>query len=175
MTHSRLEQTNQIIRRASPAKGFSLLEMLTAFFILTFGVLALVPLVPLTTRQNDISRYQTTATIVGERLLEQMGQQAFTPPGGFFDRAGNWIQVSCAAPAQESCGNPLTEAGRIDFSLAPLAGFSLSYQDPRGVSYNVRWNVQRTPSNTKQFVVGVRARSGALLVPPVQLRTLFAP
>ncbi len=160
---------------ASQAEGFSLLEMLAALLVFTVGLLAVLPLLSLATRQNELSQYQTAAAILAQRQLEQISHRAFTAGGSFFDRDGNWIQVSCPDPAQESCGNPLNSVGLIDFSLTAPPGFSLTYQDPRGASYDVRWNIRVTPSNTKQIVIGVRARTAVFNVPAVHLRTLIAP
>ena len=93
---------------------------------------------------------------------------------GFFDPEENWVQVSCVDPSQPSCGNPLNATGLINFSASGPAGFSLSYTDPEGVAYDVRWNIQQTPNSTRKIVVGVRAEPGALPAPPVHLRTLVA-
>lgn len=174
MPHALLGQ-KRAAHGASESSGFSLLEMLTAVFVLIVGILALLPLVSVATRQNELTRYQTSATLLAQRQLEQICHYAFAPGGGFFDGDGNWIQVSCPDPTQESCGNPLNAVGLIDFSLDPLVGFSLAYQDPGGSAYDIRWNIQVTPSNAKQFVVGVRARRNVIIVPPVHLRTLIAP
>ncbi len=162
-------------RGTSLVEGFSLLEMLLALFVFTVGLLSVLPLMTLATRQNELSQHQTAAAILAQRHLEQISYHAFTAAGSFFDGDGNWIQVSCPDPAQESCGNPLNTVGLIDFSRTAPPGFSLTYQDPRGASYDVRWNIRVTPSNTKQIAIGVRTRTAIFNVPPVHLRTLVAP
>lgn len=170
-------QVSQLAPGGSPtsrAAGFSLVETLMAVMVFTVGILAIVPLVLLGTRQGELSRYQTAATMVAERQLERILQHEPAAGLGFFDPEENWVQVSCVDPSQPSCGNPLNATGLINFSASGPAGFSLSYTDPEGVAYDVRWNIQQTPNSTRKIVVGVRAEPGALPAPPVHLRTLVA-
>ncbi|MFQ5776552.1 MAG: hypothetical protein ACE5IP_00930 [Terriglobia bacterium] len=174
MSHT---QPKQLAAGDSPtrrAAGFTLVETLLAVMVFTVGILAIVPLVLLGARQGELSRYQTAATTVAERQLERILQNEPAAGLGFFDPEGNWVQVSCADPAQPSCGNPLNASGLINFSASGPAGFSLSYADPEGVAYDVRWNIQQTPNSTRKIVVGVRAQPGILPAPPVHLRTLIA-
>lgn len=165
----------QGVPQADRAAGFTLLEMLMAVTLLTVGFLAFFPLLSLTVRQSELSHYQTTATTLAQRHLEQMTPHAFDSGGGFFDPEGNWIQVSCPVPGTESCGNPLNATGGIDFSVPPLVGFALVSQDAAGMAYDLRWNIRIGPGGIKQFVVGVRAQPSAFRVPLVHLRTLVAP
>lgn len=157
------------------SRGFSVVEMLLSVTVLTFGMLANMPLIVLAQKQNEINRYRMFATNVAQRELAQFVTHAIPSGGSFQDKDGNWIQASCL-PGINSCGNSLTGSGDIDFSLAATPGFSLSPPpDLLGVNYDVRWNIHAAPSNKTMIVVGVRAKKGIVLVPPVDLKAFVAP
>ncbi len=161
------------IRLRSSSRGFSLAEMLLALTLLTFGLLANVPLIMLAQNQNALKRYQLLAASMAEREMDQTSTHAFPPGGSFQDHDGNWIQMSCGRRVN-ACGSSLNAAGAIDFTVPGVTGFSFTETDPQGVVYDVRWNIH-TMSGTKVLVVlGVHAQKGILLVPPVTLKTYAA-
>ncbi|MFQ5741006.1 MAG: hypothetical protein ACE5JX_18545 [Acidobacteriota bacterium] len=161
--------------RRTGVAGFTLLETLLSVLILTIGILATGPLVLLSTQQSELSRYRTNATMLAQRQLERIAQNKLAAAGGFSDPDGNWIQVDCLNAAQETCGSPLNDFGLIDFSQDALVSFSLPSTDPDGITYDIRWNIQRSPNGTRRIIVGVRGRAGIFLIPAVHLRTLVAP
>lgn len=158
-------------------RGVTLVEMLIALSIFTVGVLALLPLVSLTTRQVEFSRYQTTATSLAEKQLEQITYYVTEGEVSFTDVDGNLVIIDCGNAAT-SCGNSLNAVGSIDFSATAPAGFSATFQDGAGVTYDIRWNVLEVspadPFTKKQIVVGVQAQVAILRVPPVGLRALMS-
>lgn len=54
--------------------GFSLIEMMIALAILTFGLLAISPLMYTAVRSISLARSQTTAGIVAQDMLEILGE-----------------------------------------------------------------------------------------------------
>jgi hypothetical protein len=156
------------------SRGFSVVEVLLSVTVLTFGLLANMPLIALAQKQNEVNRYRMFATNVAQRELVQFVTHAIPSGGSFQDKDGNWIQASCL-PGINSCGNSLTGSGDIDFSLAATPGFSLSQQDLLGVNYDIRWNIHAAPSNKTMIVVGVGAKKGIVIVPPVDLKAFVAP
>lgn len=172
---------NQLVKQVRAerpgSRGFSVVEMLLSVSVLTFGLLANMPLIVLAQKQNEVNRYRMFATNVAQRELAQFVTHAIPSGGSFTDKDGNLIQASCP-PGINSCGNSLTGSGDIDFSLAATSGFSLSPpKDLLGVSYDVRWNIHPAPTNKTMIVivVGVQAKKGILVVPPVDLKAFVAP
>ncbi len=159
--------------RRAGNRGFSLVEMLLAVSIMTFGLLANIPLILLAQKQGDYNRFRMLATSMAERELDQITQHAFDVGGTFLDKDGTWIQMTCSGGAS-ACGNPLTASGGIDFSVAATSEYSFTRTDSQNVTYDVRWKLHIMSSNKKLVVIGVRAKNGIITAPPVNLKTFVA-
>jgi hypothetical protein len=68
----------------------------------------------------------------------------------------------------------------IDFSAAPVTGYSLLHQDPNdpfGAWFDLRWAVITTTNNglvsAKRFILGVRKKGGNGFYKPVTLDTIL--
>ena len=57
-------------------EGFSLIELLFAMFILTFGILAAMTMVIVGVSRNGSNRFDTTATNVAQTVLEEIAGTA---------------------------------------------------------------------------------------------------
>jgi hypothetical protein len=67
----------------------------------------------------------------------------------------------------------------IDFTVAPVANYNFTYQDPTDPSrtmYDLRWAVIITGNGTKvfakRFILGVRQQGGSGYFQPVTLDTM---
>ncbi len=169
-----------LIKRKSRDSGFSLLELLVAIFVLTFGVLGSMVMVIIGIERNNANRVDTTATNAAQAVLEAIaGTQANTDPQlTITDCQGNNLTVYTAAG-----GAPVTASGDIDFSQAAVANYQMNYTlcGSNGLStvYDVRWRVDAlgtqnygklvTVSARQPFVYKVGGLAGLL---PVTLRTM---
>lgn len=168
--------------RHTANEGFSLIELLFALFILTFGILAAMTMVIVGVSRNGSNRFDTTATNVAQTVLEEISGTAPTanPTLTVTDCTGTNLQISTAAG-----GANLLSNGYIDFTQAAATLNANNYQmnytvcgsNGQQVKYDVRWNVQSlgtygklvTVSAQQQFVNSTR---GIAYLPPVTLRTI---
>lgn len=159
------------IGRRRSQRGFTMLELAIATVILLVGIVSVVQLVPASIGTNMNNRYDTKATVLGQRMIEQFALQPLTA-ATFTDADGNILNLGNPATPGVVVGSPLVAgAATIDFTQATVAGYNLQYVDPndpqRG-SYDIRWAVITTVNAgtpvVKRFVVGVR-RFGAKRIP----------
>ena len=163
-------------------QGFSLIELMFALFILTFGILAAMTMVIVGVSRNGSNRFDTTATNVAQTVLEEISG---TPPNTnptltVTDCTGTSLQINTTAG-----GANLLSNGYIDFTQATTTLSANHYQmnytvcgtNGQQVVYDVRWKVQSmgtygklvTVSAQQQFVNSTR---GIAFLPPVTLRTV---
>jgi Tfp pilus assembly protein PilV len=163
-------------------RGFTMVELVIAMGMLMFGIVAVAQLVPLATKSNMRSRYDSTAVVLAERLLNQMINQPLTATQ-FTDIDGNVIQLGSVA-ANGLVGNPIVVVSyvtggpanlvRVDFTVAAVANYNFIYTDPNAsiaIPYEVRWSVVTSMSGTtvvsKRFLVGVWKRDPRSVTVPV--------
>ena len=167
--------------------GFTLIEMLVATVIMVTGLVGVAQLVPLSIRLNGANRNDSTALVFAQRELDAMIDQpitatTFTDPQGLFCPTGSTCKLGDPAQPKVALGSPVMTFNNnpvIDFSQAPVAGYSFNYTDPNdpfGLSYDVRWAVITYANGGnaagKRFIVGVRRRGGNALFLPVTLDTM---
>ncbi|MBI1750804.1 MAG: type II secretion system protein [Acidobacteria bacterium] len=156
-------------------RGFTLIELAIATAMLLFGIAAVAQLVPGAMQSNLRNRYDSTAVVLAERLLNQMINQPLTATQ-FTDVDGRAIALGSVTLSGLS-GNPLqvvANTSRVDFSVAAVASYNFTFvdpNDPAGIPYEVRWSVISTVSGTnavsKRFLVGVWKRDPRGVTPPV--------
>lgn len=169
------QDTKSRVRREG-IEGFSVLEMILASAVLMVGIVSVVQLVPASLRSNMENRLDTTATVVAQRELDQMLSRPLSETS-FTDKDGK--SVSLVGP-----GSPVVMQGStpmIDFSAAPVPGYSLTYVDPNdpnypnGTAFDVRWAVITRTSNgaavSKRFILGCRQSNARPGVFPATLDT----
>lgn len=166
--------------------GFSILEMLIASVIMMVGIISVVQLVPASLQLNAKNRYDTLATVIAQRELDQMLSQPLdlTPPT-FTDRDGNIISLGgVGSPGAPVIMDSQGKMVQIDFNADPVAGFSIPvYRDPNdlagtGPTFELRWAVipQKDPNNgrilSKRIILGCRQTNANQPLLPVNLDTL---
>jgi Tfp pilus assembly protein PilV len=151
-------------RRKQP--GFSLLEMILASSILMVGIASVVQLVPASLNSSVGNRFDTMATVVAQRELDQMLSQPLSVDT-FQDEDGNTINLGgVGAP-----GASVLMSGQsvmIDFSSSttPPTGFSSTYTNPNdpNASFELRWAVFPQVNNGavvgRRIIIGCRRMQG---------------
>jgi len=161
-------------RRSEP--GFSLLEMMFATIILLVGLVAVAQLVPATILLDSRNRSDSSSLVFAQREMDQFLDQPLSTPF-FTDPFGNLCQLGSPAFPNIVQGSPLVNNQvLIDFTAAPVANYSFTYQDPNDPSqtvYDVRWAVIVTGNgatvSSKRFIFGVRHLGGNGYFLPVAL------
>lgn len=165
--------------------GFSILEMLFATIILLIGLVAIAQLVPATILMNHHNQTDSSALVFAQRELDEfLGQPIST--ASFNDSMFNFCLLGDPALPNTVQGGPLlSPQALIDFSAAPIDGFSFTYPpasavalDPTLTVYDVRWAViiagDGSTVSSKRFIIGIRQIGGNGYFTPVTLDTVVA-
>jgi hypothetical protein len=167
----------------SRESGLSFLEMVVASAILMVGIVSVVQLVPASIQSTSRNRYDTMATVIAQRELDQILAQPLSYTS-FQDADTFTVNLGGAGTA----GAPITMYGPltvIDFSVpagsVPDGYIKQGYQDPNdpnfpnGAIFELRWAVITHTSNGtiagKRFIIGCRQTNSTQPVFPVNLDT----
>ncbi len=161
-----------------PERGFTLTELTIATLVLLVGSVAVMQLVPAAMQSNLRNRYDTTATVIAQRELDQMITQSLTAIS-FVDADGCTIALGDATKVNQIVGGPVVAAGstaRINFNGAAVANYNCTYtdlNDAARVQYEVRWAVITDAVGglpiSKRFIVGAWRRDPRQTAPPVTI------
>ena len=166
----------------SRARGFTLVELAIAMMVLLVGIAAVAQLIPISIQSNMRNRYDSTAVVMAERLLNQMINQPAAATQ-FTDVDGRVILLGSVA-ANGLTGNPIQVVSaipngplnlvRVNFAVAAVANYNFTTIDPNAaapISYEVRWsvitNMQGTTVVSKRILVGVWKRDPRNVTLPV--------
>jgi len=177
---------NRSAGRRNRQSGFTLVEVLMAIVVLLVGIVAVAQLVPASISSNSTNRNDSSALVFAQRELDQFMSQplnmSISPPA-FIDAQGFSCNLGDPAQPNVVVGSPVVVINSqlvLDFTAAPVAGYSFSYQDPNdpaGVFYDVRWAVITATSNgmvsSKRFILGARRKGGNGIYRPVTLDTIL--
>ncbi len=157
-------------------RGFTLIELTIATLVLLVGCVAVMQLVPAAMQSNLRNRFDTTATVIAQRELDQMITQSLTATS-FVDADGRTIALGNVASVNQVVGGPVVTGGstaRINFNGAAVANYNFTYSDPNDaarVQYEVRWAVITNAVGgvpiSKRFIVGAWRRDPRQTAPPV--------
>lgn len=170
-------------------RGFTLVEMLMATMIVLVGLVAVAQLVPASVMINANNRNDGTALVFAQRQLEAMRAQpltatTFSDPQGVLCPGAQTCQLGDPTQAGAVVGGPVVlstaNLPMIDFTAAPMTGYSFTYTDPNdpfGASYDVRWAVIAivNPQNVvtgKRIILGVFRRGMQAPTLPITLDTV---
>lgn len=146
--------------------GFSMIELMIAVLVLMVGVVAVAEMVPGAMRSNLANRYDSTAVVIAQRVMEVLLDQpinVWTVQADPFDPALAGVAYN---PQTFNLGNPgapglvawtisgvnwapsagyVTATGTINWTQNPVAGYNLQGvvdpTDRTGQQYEVRWAV----------------------------------
>jgi len=128
--------------------GMTLIELLIALSIGAVGLTAVISLFVMAMANNSRSQRDTTATLLGQSILEQIMLAGTNNVAniGLTDCLGNNFVINVVGGAAPGAGAALTAGGNIDFSkAAPANNYSMVYNVCRAngqtSQFDVRWNV----------------------------------
>jgi prepilin-type N-terminal cleavage/methylation domain-containing protein len=166
--------SNEFVSRQRRQQGFTLVEMLMATAIVIVGLVAVAQLVPTSVMLNSNNRNDGTALVFAQREMEAMREQPliatfFTDSLGVLCPLGAQCQLGDPTQPNQLVGSPVVLSQNspiIDFTAAPVAGYSFTYvdpNDPAGTTTDVRWAVimNRNPANvvtSRRIILGVFRR-----------------
>jgi len=155
--------------------------MMIATVILLVGLVAIAQLVPASILLNYRNRTDSSALVFAQRELDQFLGQPLSA-ATFVDALGKICNLGDPAAPNTIVGSPvavINNQALIDFTAAPVANYSFTYQDPTdpsGTMYDVRWAVILTGNGTKvfakRFILGIRQQGGSGYFQPVTLDTM---
>ncbi|HET9838773.1 MAG TPA: prepilin-type N-terminal cleavage/methylation domain-containing protein [Candidatus Angelobacter sp.] len=167
------------------SKGFTLVELMVAMFVLAVGVLGGMVMIILGMTRDNTNRMDTTATNAAQAVMEQI---AAVPA----NVDTNVVVTDCVPTARtvtttgSTGGSGATlmsdGSGNVDFSAAPVANYQTSFtvcgNNGLQITYDVRWRITKLPSGGKLVIVAAghpstdnKTRAMAY-IPPVTLRTI---
>jgi len=171
--------------RKTEIRGFGLMELMVAIFVLAVGLLGGMMMVIMGMSRDNSNRVDTTATNVAQTVLEQI---AGAPPNSnptltVTDCIPNTLNIN-TAPG----GAGLKANGDVDFSANTAASLNAnSYQmtytlcgtNGLQTQYDVRWNIQAMGTWGKLVTVSARqpfvaSQTGISFIAPVTLRTIVS-
>jgi len=138
--------------RPTTQRGFTLVEMLIATAIVIVGLVAVAQLVPTSVMLDSNNRNDGTALVFAQRVMEAMREQplaatTFKDPLGVLCPLGQTCQLGDPTQPKQIIGSPVVlfeNSPVIDFTAAPVPGYSFTYTDPNdptGTITDVRWAV----------------------------------
>ena len=162
-------------KQAARQRGFSVIELLIAMFVLTIGLLGGMVIIVAAMATNSRNRQDTAAVALAQSVMDRIIVLSTDDPNQttqMTDCLGNTSQIT-TAPGGAPLLNLNTIANGtqiIDFSQAPVQGYQMFYavcangaQDggPLGNPqiYEVRWNIQAGLGTGGVQLVQVAARS----------------
>lgn len=168
--------TNRKLNRSQ--QGFTLLEILVAVLVLSFGLLGLAGLQAASIRSNHSAYLRTQATHLAYDMADRMRANSAGVEGGYYNNPTLATTPSCytasgctaMALARDDAARwnaelqallPAGSAGVVCVDGTPLTGSPAAYDcdNAAGANYVVKvwWRDDPTnPSSFKQFVVNFR-------------------
>ena len=176
--------------RFASQRGFTLTEMLIATVVVLVGLVAVAQLVPSSVLLNSNNRNDGTALVLAQRELEAMSavpltSSTFTDPLGVLCPPATACNLGDPAQPSLPVGNPVVPFNNalvVDFSAAPVAGYSFTYADPNdpfGSITDVRWTVFTFTNATgiitgRRIILGVFRRGMKTPTYPITLDTMVS-
>lgn len=176
--------------RKKTETGASLIEMMIAMVVLTVGLIGSMAMVGVAVNGNYRSKTDSTSTALAQMVVQKISAVPVCKAAcgavvsvQVTDCAGN-VRTINVTGTPAGAGAPLTADGKIDYTKATVANYSMYYKEcgvtnGSQATYDVRWNIQTIPSSTSELVVvGARLENSANSVnkgsnaPAVTIRTI---
>lgn len=175
-----MRRTTRRRRRTGSQAGISLIELLIAGAVMVVGFMALMMLILTAIASNNRNRMDSTATMVGQAVVEQINSTLISTTGTttLIDCAGTSHTMSTAPDA----GAALSGAN-IDFSEAtPPPDYQMDFAvcgvGNTVTTYDVRWNIASLTTQSFLVTVGIRLKGAGnnlrYFALPITLRTYVA-
>jgi prepilin-type N-terminal cleavage/methylation domain-containing protein len=148
--------------RSVRESGFTLVEVSIAMMLLTMAAMGVAQLFGLAIRQNQASRYQTSATVLASQKLEQLRSLTFgydestgAPTSDTTTNLGAEPTTSGGAGLNPSPSNSLatTQAGYGDYLDARGNWVGTGGSPPAAALYIRRWNVSPLPADPNNALI----------------------
>lgn len=164
-------------------KGFTLVELIVAMFVLTVGVLGGMVMILLGMTRDNTNRMDTTATNAAQAVLEVMAAVPAnsTPPLSVTD-CTNTARALTTVGSAGGTGATLAPNGDVDFTQLAVVGYNIPFRvcgtNGLTITYDVRWRITTLPSGGKLVIVAAGHpftdnKSHAMAyIAPVTLRTI---
>jgi prepilin-type N-terminal cleavage/methylation domain-containing protein len=164
-------------------KGFTLVELMVAMFVLAVGVLGGMVMILMGMTRDNTNRMDTTATNAAQAVLEVIAAVPAnaTPPLSVTDCTNTARALTTVGSAGGS-GATLAPNGDVDFTQPAVAPYQINYTvcgtNGLTVTYDVRWRITTLPSGGKLVIVAAGHpftdnKSHAMAyIAPVTLRTI---
>jgi prepilin-type N-terminal cleavage/methylation domain-containing protein len=167
------------------SKGFTLVELMVAMFVLAIGVLGGMIMIILGMSRDNTNRMDTTATNAAQAVLEQIAAVPANVDTTVLvtDCVPTAHSITTVGSAGGTGATLLTDgSGNVDFSAAPVANYQTPFTvcgtNGLQITYDVRWRITTLPSGGKLVIVAAghpstdnKSRAMAY-IPPVTLRTI---
>jgi prepilin-type N-terminal cleavage/methylation domain-containing protein len=164
-------------------RGFTLMEVLVATILLITGLVAVAQLVPVAVTSNNGTRRDSTATVVAQRQLSYLLEQALTTAGPVPDAFGTCINCCALGDPTKpgvTVGSPvviIANRPTINFAAAKVPNYNFTTtadpQDPYQATFDIRWAVITTGNGTaassRRFILGARQVNARSYVLPLTL------
>ena len=145
------------IKSRTYERGFSLIELLIASFVLIIGLAAVATMISYSVTSNLISKNETLALSLAERELERLKGLA----------TDNTLLAAG--------GSTVGTDGKISFSGNAVANYNSqvtvtdAYQVGKSANFDIRWNVTDIAANFKKITIAAARTGESARFKPVQL------
>jgi prepilin-type N-terminal cleavage/methylation domain-containing protein len=151
---------------ASADRGFSLIELMIASFVLAIGVLSVTAMIGTSISRNYSSKNDTIAMAAAEQVMEEINTTTFS-------------SLTVGGSTLQSDGRLLFENPSTGSAYSKVNNYfrdvTLTNSDEAGrtVTYDVRWNIASEfndgANRLLRITIGARRSPANLRLPPVQL------
>ena len=127
--------------------GFTLIEVIIAMFILSFGIIAASAMQMGAIQGNNSASYRSAATHLGLSFLEELKRMDFDDTSSYLGKNVNAVSLD-DGKAEASAGQVLPNSVDHQFVPGDFPSFASSYQlvgttliDNKGHQFTIFWNV----------------------------------
>jgi Tfp pilus assembly protein PilV len=132
---TKMKRFSSLIHQRRSCRGFSLVESVLSLGIMSFGFLALAPLLALGLKSAQVAREDRMTAQIAETMIEEAKQGTLVAPTAYFDAESNPCASAQAAYVVQGSMAPFSAEG-VSGSV-PLTQLTLRVS-PRALPHTVR-------------------------------------